>query len=83
MTDHFTLVPGNDMNSVRRMSIGHGGIPLTEVVQILGIEEPAQPRTVTGGQFVMRNDFDRDVRHALRSPQRDDRRDLLRHSVLG
>lgn len=83
MTDYFTLVPSNDVNSLRRITIGHAGIPLTEVFQVLGIEEPAQPHKVTGGQVVMRNDSDLNARHALRDFQRRDRRNLLRHSVLG
>ena len=70
------------MNSVRRIPVRHVGVPLTEVVQVLGIEEPAQPQKVAGGQFVVRDDIDRNFWHALRSLQRGDRRDLLGYEVL-
>jgi hypothetical protein len=41
MTDNFAVALRDDMNSMRRIPVRHVGIPLAEVVQVLGVEEPA------------------------------------------
>lgn len=67
---------------MRRIPVRHVGIPLAEVVQVLGVEESAQPYEVPRSQLGVRDDIDRNVRHALRNLQRSDRRDLLPCQIL-
>ncbi|MEI4584071.1 hypothetical protein WAC45_27690, partial [Klebsiella pneumoniae] len=65
MTDCLTASLSDDTNSMPGISMRRVGVALAEVPQLLGIEELAQPREVMGGQLIMRDDIDRNVRHVL------------------
>lgn len=82
MTDCLTASLSDDMNSMRGISMRRVGVALAEVPQLLGIEELAQPREVMGGQLIMRDDIDRNVRHVLSRLQGGDRCDLFSCGVF-
>ena len=49
MTDDFAVTPSEYVDGVRRIPIRRIGVPLTEVILVLGVEEPAKRRKVAGG----------------------------------
>lgn len=67
MTDDLPASPRDDMKGVGRIPVRHIGVPLTEVIQVLGIEESTQSLEVTGRQILVRNDLVRDFWHASES----------------